>query len=65
MNIILKGQLRFMNQYFEVIGVTGYDQKHYEDVLKREQIQMEPIAMARTISPIKDLVSLWKLYQLL
>lgn len=62
MNIILKGQLSFMNQYFEVIGVTGYDEKHYEDVLKREQIQMEPIEMARTISPIKDLVSLWNLY---
>lgn len=65
MNIILKGQLGFMNQYFDVIGVTGYDKKHFEDVLKREQIQMEPIEMARTISPVKDLVSLWKLYRFL
>ena len=63
MSIILKGQLGFMNQYFDVIGVTGYDNKHFEDVLKREQIQMVPIEMARTISPIKDLVSLFKLYR--
>jgi glycosyltransferase involved in cell wall biosynthesis len=65
MNIILKGQLAYMNQFFEVIGVTGYDEKHFEDVHKREEIRMEAIAMARTISPLSDLKSLWKLYRFL
>jgi len=65
MNIILKGQLQFMNQFFEVIGVTGYDEKHFEDVRKREGIRMEDIKMERRIAPFADLMSLWNLYRFL
>jgi glycosyltransferase involved in cell wall biosynthesis len=62
MNIILKGQLGFMNQYFEVIGITGYDEKHFNECHKREGIRMHAIEMARTISIIRDVISLVKLY---
>lgn len=62
MNIIMRGQLRHMNQYLEVIGVTSYDRKHFEECQEREGVRMHAIAMARTIHPVRDIVSLWKLY---
>ena len=65
MNIILKGQLTFMNQYFNVIGVTGYDKKHFNEVAKREGIRMIPVEMSRPINPVKDISALWKLYKIL
>jgi glycosyltransferase involved in cell wall biosynthesis len=61
MNIILKGQLGFMNDYFEVIGISSYDEKHLNEVAKREGIRIHVVEMPRTISPIKDLIALWKL----
>lgn len=63
MNIILKGQLAFMQQHFEVIGVTGYDKKHFTEVKEREGIRMHAVEMQRNIAPLADFVSLWKLYR--
>jgi len=63
MNIILKGQLGYMNQFFEVIGVTGYDEKHFNEIAQREGIRMKAVDMARTIAPFKDLRALWQLYR--
>jgi len=62
MNILLKGQLAFMNRHFEVIGVTGQDEKHFKEAGEREGIRMVGISMQRAISPVKDLISLYKLY---
>lgn len=64
MNIILKGQLGYMNQFFEVVGVTTYDEKHYNDIVAREGIRMISIPMARTIAPLQDVKALWQLYRL-
>ena len=62
MNILLKGQLSFMNEFFNVIGVTGYDEKHYNEVKEREGISLHRVEMKRTISLLHDLKALWKLY---
>lgn len=62
MNIILKGQLAFMNQFFEIIGVTSPDDKHFDLCREREGIRMIPVLMQRTIAPFKDLFALWKLF---
>jgi glycosyltransferase involved in cell wall biosynthesis len=62
MNIILKGQLAFMNKYFEVIGISSHDEKHLKEVGEREGIKIHAIEMPRTISPIKDFIALCKLY---
>lgn len=62
MSILLKGQLSFMNCFFEVIGIASYNEKHFNDVMNREGIRMVSIEIQRKISPYKDLVSLWKLY---
>jgi glycosyltransferase involved in cell wall biosynthesis len=65
MNIILKGQLKFMNQYFEVVGVTGNDGKHFNEISEREGIRMFALEMKRTISPLQDLIALYKMIRFL
>ncbi|MCF6359277.1 MAG: glycosyltransferase family 4 protein [Cyclobacteriaceae bacterium] len=59
----MRGQLSFMSQHFETIGVTTYDPKHFSECQKREQIRMHKIEMVRTISFLKDIKALWKLYR--
>lgn len=58
MNIILKGQLGFMNHYFDIVGATSYDEKLFKEIESREGIRMYPIELARTISPWKDMKAL-------
>lgn len=65
MNIILRDQLHFMNQFYEVTGVTGYDEKHFNEIKEREGVKMQVVEMARPISPLKDLKALWDLFKLL
>ena len=61
LNVLLKGQLRFLNKTFQVIGVSG-NGKDLLDVKSREGIQTEVVEMKRNISPFHDIVSLFKLY---
>lgn len=61
LDILLKGQLAYLNQKFEVIAVSGQD-AHLETVAKREGVKTVAVSMSRSISPIKDMVSLLKLY---
>lgn len=64
LKVLLKGQLKFMNQYYEIIGVSG-DGDAMREVEKNEGIRTEIVEMTRTISPIKDLIATYKLYKLL
>lgn len=64
MEILLKGQLRFMSRYFDVIGVTSNDQDKIDEISSREGIPIIPIDMSRAITPFKDLIALYKLYKL-
>lgn len=59
---LLKGQLNFLNQYFEMVAISGEDEKLYE-ISRRENVRALPVNMERRISPIKDFVSLIKLYR--
>jgi glycosyltransferase involved in cell wall biosynthesis len=61
LNYLLKGQLEFLNKEFEVIAVSGHDE-NLKEVALREKVQVYPIEIQRKISPIKDLISLVKLY---
>lgn len=61
LNGLLKGQLSFLNQYYKVIAVSGKG-KNLDEVEDREKVKTYPIEMQRRISPIKDLISLIKLY---
>ena len=58
---LLKGQHRFMSSHFEVIGVSSAEEA-LQEVKRDEGIRVVPVEMTRTISPLKDLKSLWQLY---
>lgn len=61
LNVLLKGQLQYLDQYFDVTAVSG-DGPDLEEVAQREGVKTHALEMQRQISPVKDLVSLIKLY---
>lgn len=63
LDYLLKGQLSFLQNNYEVLAVSGNSQ-HLEEVANREGVKVNAIEMQRNISPIKDLKSLWHLYRL-
>ncbi|RTY92291.1 glycosyltransferase family 4 protein [Flavobacterium sp. GT3R68] len=63
LNFLLKGQLAFLKQNYEVIAVSGADH-HLDEVALREGVRTVNLQMQRAISPVKDIISLWKLYRL-
>lgn len=62
LNILLKGQLKFLADKFDILGISspGFE---LDEVGVREGVKVFPIQMERGISPIKDLISLIKLYK--
>ncbi len=63
LNSLLKGQLKFLNQYFEVIGVAK-DTGVLNEVSEREGIRVVDAPLERPISLVKDIKGLWFLYRL-
>lgn len=61
LNILLKGQLKYLSKKFEVTGISSKGNDLVE-VEQREGIKTIPVNMERGISPFKDLISLAKLY---
>ena len=62
LNLLLKGQLNFLNQDFDVTAISG-EGADLELVKEREGVKTHPIEMHRHISLKQDLASLWKLYR--
>jgi glycosyltransferase involved in cell wall biosynthesis len=60
---LLEGQSKFMNQYYEVIGISSPGPLLVETE-EKEGIRVISVEMTRKITPFKDLVALWKLYRL-
>ena len=60
---LLKGQLRFLNQFYEVVGVAS-DTGVLNAVSEREGIRVVDVPMHREISLWNDLKSLYALYRL-
>lgn len=58
---LIKGQARFLNQFFNVIAVTG-DCDYSNEIKEIEGVDCNVIKMKRNISLIKDLISVFKLY---
>ena len=63
LDYLLRGQLKFLNNYYDVLAASGQD-IHLDNVAAREGVRVINIPMKRSISPFKDLVSLWNLYRL-
>ncbi|MGV0922715.1 glycosyltransferase family 4 protein [Empedobacter tilapiae] len=64
LKVLLKGQLKFMSNHFEVIGISSSD-KELEEVKNDEGIAVIPIEMSRKITPVQDIKSLIKTYKYL
>ena len=60
---LLKHQLSFLNQYYEVLGIASPGVK-LDETSKRECIKTFGIPMERHISIFKDLISLYKLIKI-
>ncbi|WP_419211079.1 glycosyltransferase family 4 protein [Maribacter sp. X9] len=63
LKILLKGQLAYMNQFYEIVGVASNDPM-LDEVTKQEGIRTLGIEMTRQITPLKDLKAVWQLYRL-
>lgn len=61
LNSLIKGQLRFLNQYFEVVALSN-DTGKLKAVGEREGVRVIEVPMHREISLKSDIMCLWKLY---
>ncbi len=61
LNKLLEGQLKFMSNYFDVIGVSGPDDTSNIQ-REREGVRIVDLSMTRSISPFKDIISIWKMF---
>lgn len=61
---LLEGQLRFMNEHFEVIAISS-EEKYLSAIAAREGVRHCHIEMTREITPFKDLKAIWSLYRFL
>lgn len=64
LDILLKGQLRFLSKNYDIVAVSGQD-AHLTKVQNREKVKTISVNFERKISPFKDLISLFKLYKVL
>jgi len=64
LNVLLKGQLGYLNTQYEVIGISSPGEQ-LQKVKDREQIRVIPVRMTRKITPISDLRSLFQLFKVL
>lgn len=62
LNILLKGQLKFLSGHYDLTAVSGAG-KDLDEVAEREGVKVHPIEMQRQISPLKDAQSLVQLYR--
>ncbi len=59
---LLTGQLKFLNQYYDVIGVSSPGEKAIK-AGQSEDVRVVGIEMQRQISIIKDCIALYRLYK--
>lgn len=57
----LGGQLKFLNQYYDMMTI-GSEDEAVKELIKKEGIKAKFIPIERTISPLKDMVSIYRLY---
>ncbi|MCF7568632.1 glycosyltransferase family 4 protein [Sabulilitoribacter arenilitoris] len=62
---LLHGQLGYMKSHYDVMGVSSMGKNNQlESVAKHENIPTVAIEMTRKITPLKDIVAVYKLYKL-
>ena len=61
---LLEGQLGFMKEYFEVTAVSS-EQERLKMFGENEGVEVFHLPMTRKITPIKDMLAVWKMYRFL
>jgi glycosyltransferase involved in cell wall biosynthesis len=63
---LLKGQLEFMSQHYDILAVSSKGENNFLEKIGKDQgIRVHDVEMTRTISPLRDLKSVYLLYKLL
>ena len=62
-NLLLRHQLSFMKEHYDVIAVSSPGDELAE-LAARESVTTVPVSMTRSITPLQDLKALWQLYRL-
>lgn len=58
---LLENQLRFMSDYYSVMAISA-DEENLKKVGKLQGVDVFHIEMTRKITPLKDLIAVWKLF---
>ncbi len=61
---LLEGQLAYMNTHFEVVAISA-EAERLESYAKKEGVRFFPLELTRKITPVKDIVAVFKLYRFL
>ncbi|WP_299554784.1 glycosyltransferase family 4 protein [Seonamhaeicola sp.] len=61
---LLNGQLKFMTNYFKVIGISSSSDGFLDQVAILQAIKTIPVEMTRKITPVKDLIAVLKLFRI-
>jgi len=61
--VLLKGQLRFMNDYYDVTGIASEGPNH-QVIRDNEGVRTIPVRINRKINLSEDMVSLYTLYRI-
>lgn len=64
LNVLLKGQLKFMSNHYEIIAVSSGGEK-LDNVKRSEGTETIAVEMTRQITPFKDIKAVIKLYRIL
>lgn len=62
LNTFCKGLLTELKEEYEVVALSSPGEE-LDELGEREQVKTIAVSMQRQISPLKDLVSLWKIYR--
>lgn len=63
LRLLLKGQLKFMSEHFEVIAISSPGEL-LDEVGKEEGVRVIGVPIERKPNPLKDLVSIYRLYKI-
>lgn len=63
MKILLKGQLKFMSQYYEMVAISS-DGEGFDDMVKEQEVRGIKVNMSRKITPWNDLKVLFQLIKI-
>ncbi len=64
LNVLLKGQLKYMKAHFDVLAVAAGPQEELDAVGSREGVPTRWVEMTRAITPLQDLKAVWQLYKI-